>query len=106
MRKIRESDMFIGSIIAFGGIIAGLPFPQLAQSSQNPLFAIASLGMIALGTFFALKKSQGMQRALLLMGTIGICALVIESIGVATGFPYSPFTYGNALGTKIGNLVP
>jgi putative membrane protein len=106
MRKIREKDMFIGGMIVFGSMIAGFFFPQLAQTTQHPLYAIMSLGAIAAGTFFALQKAQGTFRAFLLMAAIGISALIIESIGVATGFPYSSFTYGDALGEKIGNLVP
>lgn len=48
----------------------------------------------------------GLRSGLLLIGALGVYALVFEIIAVKTGLPYGNFTYGGLLGPKLFDLVP
>jgi putative membrane protein len=50
------------------------------------------------------KKTQN--KAIFTIIAISIFAVVIETIGIITGFPYSPFFYGDYIGFKIFDLTP
>jgi len=62
---------------------------------------IVLLSMPAFGAAIYAHKQKG----LLAIAVIGIFALGIESVGVLTGFPYTPFSYAESLGGKVG-VVP
>ncbi|MDQ5886002.1 MAG: bisanhydrobacterioruberin hydratase [Patescibacteria group bacterium] len=62
--------------------------------------------LFALPSYFAVVKTQGRKRGLLLLGILGAYALLIESSALATGFPYGDFIYNGLLGTKLFDLTP
>jgi putative membrane protein len=62
---------------------------------------IVLLSLPAFGAAFSADKQKGFFAILV----VGIFALLIETIGVLTGFPYTPFTYAESLGGKLG-VVP
>lgn len=62
---------------------------------------IVLLALPAFGVALQTNRTRG----LLAILTIGIFSLGIEMIGVLTGFPYTPFTYGTAIGAKLG-VIP
>ena len=62
--------------------------------------------LIALPSAIALFRYLGPRRATLSLLAVSVFAYAIESFGVATGFPYGDFYYGDALGPRIASLVP
>ena len=62
--------------------------------------------LIALPAFLALFGYLGPERAMLSLLAISAFAYVIETIGVATGFPYGSFQYGDVLGPRAFGFVP
>jgi bisanhydrobacterioruberin hydratase len=62
--------------------------------------------LIALPSFVALRRFLGPKRAALSLLSLSVLGFAVEMIGVATGFPYGHFYYGESLGPKIANLVP
>jgi bisanhydrobacterioruberin hydratase len=106
-------------------------FTQLSRTTPRPLilacalslvaafFAVrypniqgASVGsyvstlLIALPSTVALFRYLGLRRTSLSLIALSILAYAIESIGVATGFPYGSFSYGDTLGPRLAGLVP
>lgn len=61
---------------------------------------------IALPSVVALFKYLGARRALSALLALSVFGYVIEGFGVATGFPYGTFFYGDALGPKLFRLAP
>ena len=98
------------------------PRPLILACALTPLAALfavrfpdvpgASIGsyvstlLIALPSIAALFGYLGPRRAILSLLALSLFAYTIESIGVATGFPYGHFYYGDALGPRIAGLVP
>lgn len=62
--------------------------------------------LFALPSYYAVVKTQGENRGLLLIVLLGLYALLIESSALASGFPYGNFVYNGLLGTKLFGLTP
>lgn len=75
-----------------------------------PLFTILLVSLSTLFFFlFALThgwRTLGARRLLTLLGLTFVIALVLESVGVLTGWPYGPYHYTNRLGPRLLGLVP
>lgn len=71
----------------------------------GPLSFLATFA-IALPAVVGLFRYLGARRAALSLLALAAFAYAIETIGVATGFPYGAFYYGEALGYKAFGLVP
>lgn len=88
--------------LAFGAVgavhFAHLPGQIAAATTFNILMAIPA--------FWGLLKIAGAVRTTVALLALSIFAFGIESLGVATGFPYSGFSYGTNLGPKLFELVP
>lgn len=68
--------------------------------------ALISTALIAMPSVLALFRFLGTRRAALSLAALGLLGFAIEVTGVATGFPYGHFFYGDSLGPKIFGLVP
>lgn len=77
---------------------AGLPGAQIGS--------YASTFFIALPAGIALFKYLGWGRAAPVLLVLSAYAYTVEAIGLATGFPYGVFYYGEALGPKAFGIVP
>ncbi len=62
--------------------------------------------LIALPAFIALVRQLGPDRAAAALAAVSVFGYLIEGVGVATGFPYGDFSYGDPLGPKAFGLVP
>jgi putative membrane protein len=62
--------------------------------------------LLALPSLIALFAHLGARRAALAVIAVSAFAYAVESVGVATGFPYGTFFYGDALGPRFLGLVP
>lgn len=76
----------------------------LPPSYHVPFVSSAFIVLLALPAFGVAIK-QDVKKGLLAVFVVGIFSLLIESIGILTGFPYSFFVYGESIGTKLG-VVP
>jgi putative membrane protein len=78
-------------------------FPDLPGASIG---SYVSTFLIALPSTVTLFRYLGPRRATLSLLVLSLFAYAIESLGVATGFPYGRFYYGDALGPTVAGLVP
>ena len=93
----------LGSAFFFATAYFALRFPDVPGASAG---SYVSTFLIALPPFVALFRYLGVRRAALSMLALSAFGYAIEAVGVATGFPYGTFHYGDALGQKLLGLVP
>jgi len=74
------------------------PWAGYVSAVNIVLFAIPSM--------WALRWWLGVRDGIMLFAILGIYALVIESLAIATGFPYGHFDYSTALGYRILGYSP
>lgn len=94
-------------IAALAMLVIGMGAARMSLASE--LFALtsaASVVLAALPAFWGVIRAYGARLAVPLLLGLGIYALVVESIGVATGFPYGAFDYRGAMTGEIFSLVP
>jgi putative membrane protein len=82
-------------------LVANVP---IGESSRwvSALFIIS----LALPSFYYLQEWIGLQRGVVILIIMGIFPILIEAIGITTGFPYGKFYYTDQMGFKIFGLVP
>lgn len=90
----------------FALLATGFFLKEFPEYASHPLPGVLAVLLIATPSFVATFRWLGTQRASILLGALTLFAYAIESIGVLTGFPYSPFSYGNALGPLLFGIVP
>jgi putative membrane protein len=90
----------------FALLCAGFFIREFPQYATHPLPGVVAVLAIALPSVVATVRWLGARSAGILLGSLALFAYAIESVGVLTGFPYSPFTYGQALGPLLFGIVP
>ncbi|ABG05147.1 membrane protein-like protein [Rubrobacter xylanophilus DSM 9941] len=70
------------------------------------LLSLAAVAAIAAPPLAALLRLFGPARWLAALALLSAFAFAVESLGVATGWPYGRFYYGEGLGPLLGGLVP
>lgn len=95
--------LLLASALAFFAAFFATRFPDVPGASVG---SYVSTVLIALPSSAALFAYLGPRRATLSILAVSAFAFAIESVGVATGFPYGTFSYGDALGPKLFGLVP
>ncbi len=90
-------------MLAFGASFFAARFPDVPGTGVG---SYVSSFLIAAPAFIALFVHLGARRAAASVLAVSAFAYAIESVGVATGLPYGPFFYGEALGPKLFGLVP
>jgi bisanhydrobacterioruberin hydratase len=91
------------SALFFGAAYLAVRFPDTPGAGIS---SFASTLLIALPSFVALWRYLGPRGATLSLMSLSAFGYAIETTGVATGFPYGPFYYGDSLGPKVAGLVP
>ncbi|MDD1763443.1 MAG: carotenoid biosynthesis protein [Methanobacteriaceae archaeon] len=74
--------------------------PQMANISA--IFIIA----LSLPCYIAMILWLGWKKGIITILVFSIYALVIETLAIITGFPYSPFQYTGLIGTKLFGYTP
>jgi putative membrane protein len=74
--------------------------PEMATVSS--IFVI----LFALPSYWAVISTKGWQRGSIVLLSLGVYALLIESSAIHTGFPYGDFIYNDLLGEKVFGLTP
>lgn len=96
--------------MGIAGLVLFLQGVGAAQVTIAPeLFGLVSTtGIVfaALPAFLGVLRAYGVRSALPLLVGFGVYALVIESVGVLTGFPYGAFEYRGAMPGEVFGLVP
>ena len=101
--RATPAPLLLFSAAAFGAAFFAVRFPDVPGASAG---SYVSSVLIALPALAALVAHRGFRRAAAAALAVSAFAYAIESVGVATGFPYGPFSYGDALGPKLLGLVP
>lgn len=103
-RRGRKWAVGIGAAMwACGFFVARVPDATRPEfSGASALFVVA----FALPSYIVLWKWAGPARGLQVLAALGAFAMGIESLAVATGWPYGQFSYGDAIGGKVAGLVP
>jgi bisanhydrobacterioruberin hydratase len=97
------TPLLVFSALAFGAAFFAVRFPDVPGASVG---SYVSSVLISAPALLALFAHFGARRAAASILAVSVFAYAIESVGVATGFPYGPFSYGEALGPKLFRLVP
>lgn len=84
-----------------GAFAARFPHPPEAW-----LLSLAATSAMAAPPLVALLRFFGPARSFAALVLLSAFAFAVESFGVATGWPYGRFYYGEALGPRLFGLVP
>ncbi len=103
LRRATPRPLILACALAPLAALFVVRFPDVPGASTG---SYVSTFLIALPSTVALFVYLGPRRATLSLLTLSVFAYAIESIGVATGFPYGRFYYGDALGPTVAGLVP
>jgi putative membrane protein len=95
--------LLAASAFFFGGAYFTVRFPDTPGAGVGSL---VSTLLIALPSFVALWRYLGPRGAVVSLLCLSAFGDAIETTGVATGFPYGPFYYGDSLGPRVAGLVP
>ena len=80
-----------------------------ATQPLRPEMAVVSsifVVLFALPSYWGVIHAKGLKRGLILLFSLGLYALLVESSAIHTGFPYGDFIYNNLLGQKVFGLTP
>lgn len=66
----------------------------------------SSVVLFALPSFFALVNWLGKRDAAVVIVTLAVLAIIIETAAILTGFPYGHFGYSDLLGFKLFGITP
>lgn len=85
------------------GSLSLIFIPNALTYSYGSVFA---LFFISLPLFYVLYHKFGLRLLVWLMLSLSLFALMIEYIGLVTGFPYSEFVYTGEMGYKLFGILP
>jgi putative membrane protein len=68
----------------------------------SALFIVA----LALPSFYYLLRWAGVKRGAVILAFFALFPIIVEAIGISTGFPYGPFYYTDQMGFRLLGLVP
>lgn len=103
LHRATPRSLILACALFFLAALFAVSFPSVPGASAGSYIATF---LIALPSAVALFRYFGPGRATLSLLALSAFAYAIESFGVATGFPYGNFYYGEALGPRIAGLVP
>ncbi len=92
--------IFAFSFFFTSWLVANVPIGNTVWVSA--LFIV----LLALPSYYYLFKWIGLQKSVLIIGIFGVFPILIEAIGISTGFPYGKFHYTDQMGFKVFGLVP
>jgi putative membrane protein len=103
LRRTTPRLLILACALALAAAFFAVRYPHMEGASVG---SYISTFLIALPSAVALFGYLGPSRATLSLLALSILAYAIEALGVATGFPYGTFYYGDALGPKLAGMVP
>lgn len=103
LRRRTPRSLILACAFFFLASLFVVRFPGVPGASIG---SYISTFLIALPSAIGLFRYLGVRLATLSLLLVSLFAYAVESLGVATGFPYGDFYYGEALGPRIAGLVP
>ncbi|MEO7540313.1 MAG: isopentenyl-diphosphate Delta-isomerase [Pyrinomonadaceae bacterium] len=88
-------------LAAVAFFMANVPMPPWAH-----LISGLNVVLFALPALWAASRWLGRRDAFVLFAVLGVLALAIETLAIATGFPYGHFGYSDLLGYRILGYTP
>lgn len=79
---------------------------RFGMQSQYATVTSWMMLFIALPTMIGAKNSLGWRKCIAVYVWLGVLAIGIESLSVATGFPYGKFSYAEFFNNKVFGLAP
>jgi len=73
----------------------------IGMGLKPDLVELSWFNLLATGLIVFLNRTEKGSKFLLFSGVVFLTGLLVEIIGVATGFPFGSYYYGNSLGWKI-----
>ena len=73
----------------------------IGMGLKPDLVELSWFNLVATGLIVFLNRTEKGSKFLLFSGVVFLAGLLVEIIGVATGFPFGSYYYGNSLGWKI-----
>ncbi len=81
-------------------VLAAIAYPLTDGAARDAVsWTIVLLGAAVSVT--AAAAAHGARTGAAVLGLVAVTAVVFESVGLATGFPYGPYTYSDALGPTL-----
>lgn len=99
---------FSTKILVFGSIfslISSFFVSRFGIMSELYVVSLFYMMLIAFPSFYTLIRLHAL-KAICAILSLSFFAIILESVAIATGFPYGYFEYGGGLGPKIFNLAP
>ena len=103
LRRTTPRPLLLACVFSLAAAFFAVRYQDVKGAS---LGSYVSAVLIALPSAVALFRYLGPRQAKLSLLALSILAYAIEAIGVATGFPYGAFSYGDALGPRLAGIVP
>jgi bisanhydrobacterioruberin hydratase len=103
LRRTTPRPLILACALSLLAAYFAVSYPDIKGASVG---SYVSTFLIALPSAVALFRYLGPHRATLSLFALSIFGYAIEAIGVATGFPYGTFYYGDALGARLAGIVP
>ena len=103
LRRSTPRPLILACALALVAAFFAVRYPDIQGAS---LGSYLSTLLIALPSTVALFRYLSPRKATLSLISLSSFGYAIEALGVATGFPYGPFHYGDALGSRVAGLVP
>src|SRR5919112_833992 len=103
LRRTTPRPLILACALSIVAAYFAVSYPDIKGASIG---SYVSTFLIALPSTVALFRYLGPRRAIVSLLALSIFGYAIEAIGVATGFPYGTFYYGDALGPRLAGIVP
>ncbi|MDQ3251193.1 MAG: carotenoid biosynthesis protein [Actinomycetota bacterium] len=103
LRRTTPRPLILACALSLAAAYFAVRYPDIKGASVG---SYLSTLLIALPSTVALFRYLGPRSATLSLLALSIFGYAIEAIGVATGFPYGTFYYGDALGPRLAGIVP
>lgn len=107
MFKLSLTKQIIG-VIVLHTVVIGAAFFTVYIPFKEYFAYISSLFVVIifLPIGYCFVRWLGVKKGLLILGSLFMFAILIESVALKTGFPYGRFTYTSKAGVILFNLVP
>ena len=103
LRRTTPRPLILACALSLVAAYFAVRYPDIKGASVG---SYLSTLLIALPSTVALFRYLGPRSATLSLLALSSFGYAIEAIGVATGFPYGTFYYGDALGPRLAGIVP
>ncbi|MFW9921371.1 MAG: carotenoid biosynthesis protein [Candidatus Thorarchaeota archaeon] len=103
--KKHFSDMLL-VIFSIAFFLASWLVANVSIGEAETWVSAVFIVVLAIPSYYVLSKWVGVTKGLIIIIIFSIIPIVVESIGILTGFPYGGFHYTDRMGFKILGLVP